>query len=73
MSSNMSADVTKLLKKIEADKVKFIRLQFLGQHQCQEQHLDHDHDPDLHSRHQHQQIQVLAQSLVQERPKDHLL
>ena len=26
MSSNMSADVTKLLKKIEADKVKFIRL-----------------------------------------------
>jgi glutamine synthetase len=28
MSSNMSADVTKLLKKIEADKVKFIRLQF---------------------------------------------
>ncbi len=28
MSSNMSADVTKLLKKIEADKIKFIRLQF---------------------------------------------
>ena len=28
MSSNMSADVAKLLKKIEADKVKFIRLQF---------------------------------------------
>ncbi len=27
MSSNMSADVTKLLKKIEADKIKFIRLQ----------------------------------------------
>ena len=24
----MSADVTKMLKKIEADKVKFIRLQF---------------------------------------------
>ena len=28
MSSNMSADVTKLLKKIETDKIKFIRLQF---------------------------------------------
>jgi glutamine synthetase len=28
MSSNMSADVSKMLKKIEADKVKFIRLQF---------------------------------------------
>ena len=28
MSSNMPADVTKLLKKIETDKIKFIRLQF---------------------------------------------
>jgi glutamine synthetase len=28
MSSNMSADVTKILKKIEADGVKFVRLQF---------------------------------------------
>ena len=28
MSSSMSADVTKMLKKIEADSVKFIRLQF---------------------------------------------